>query len=79
MNKILIVVLCLLLGCVVSSPVYNGTVHHFKSIDTVNTRYYILIGTAGIGCELLQYASFVDRVGKYAVGDTVIYMTESEY
>jgi len=78
MKKILMVGICLLISCSVYKPVEDGTIHHFKSIDREKTRYYVSISSRG-GLEFYAYFSFVDRAGKYEVGDTVVYMVESEF
>ena len=75
-RKIIIVIACLWLCCI-SNPVRDGTVHHFKSVDAENTRYYVEIESNFPA--VIQYLSFIDKSGKYSVGDTIIYMTKSEY
>lgn len=79
MKQLLVICVCVLLSCSMGNSVKDGTVHHFKSIDRKSTRYYVEIGTRGSVGWMYQYFTFVDRTGKYAVGDTIVYMVKSEF
>ena len=72
MKKILIVTICVFLSC--AFHLEDGTVHHYKSNKRGLTKYYVKIKTKGYGCATDSCFYFIDKTGKYEIGDRIVYM-----